>query len=37
MVLKFLIQMIEMGSHEANHQGVPFSSVKVNSDKGAQD
>ena len=36
MVLKFLQQMIETGGHEANHQGVPFSRVKVHSDKAAQ-
>ena len=36
MVLKFLLQISETGGHEANHQGVPFSSVKVHSDKAAQ-
>ena len=36
MVLKFLLQMIRDGGHEANHQGVPFTSVKVHSYKAAQ-
>ena len=36
MILKFLLQMIREGGHGANHQGVPFSSVKVHSDKEAQ-
>ena len=36
MVLKFLLQMIRDGRHEANHQGVPFWSVKVHSDEAVQ-
>ena len=33
MILKFLLQT---GSREANHQGVPFSNVKVHSNKEAE-